>query len=104
MADHTNTAPGWCCVDCLFLEANGETPPEMTEEETSAWLDKVAEAGRWSLGRMFGQEGCEHTSESWDVDPEPHAEQCEQIDFSSRPCDVCGSTLGGAREAVTFWL
>jgi hypothetical protein len=29
--------------------------------------------------------------------------ECEQTTFSWSPCDVCGSHLGGAREAVVFW-
>jgi hypothetical protein len=29
--------------------------------------------------------------------------ECEQTTFSWSQCDVCGSNLGGAREAVVFW-
>lgn len=29
--------------------------------------------------------------------------ECEQMTFSWSPCATCGSTLGGARDAVTFW-
>jgi hypothetical protein len=28
---------------------------------------------------------------------------CEVISFSWSPCDVCGSSLGGERHAVSFW-
>lgn len=30
--------------------------------------------------------------------------ECEQVTFSHTSCDVCGSHLAGAREAVVFWL
>jgi hypothetical protein len=30
--------------------------------------------------------------------------ECEQTGFSGSACDVCGSNLGGARDAVVFWL
>ena len=29
--------------------------------------------------------------------------ECEQTTFSWSACDVCGSNLGGARDAVVFW-
>jgi hypothetical protein len=98
--EHAN---GWCCVDCLVLLANGETPPEMTEEQTAAWLaeiDRMTAGATVTLGRMLGEDGCK--CEEWDTDQ--HREGCERLDFTwKHHCDVCGSTLGGAREAVTFW-
>jgi hypothetical protein len=30
--------------------------------------------------------------------------ECEQLTFTWSACDVCGSSLGGARDAVVFWL
>lgn len=94
------TAPGWCCVDCLMLEANGETNPDWDEEQTESYLARVEEAGHWTLGRLLGQNGCE--CEDWDTDQ--HREGCERKEFSWSWCDVCGSKLGGERAAVTFWL
>ena len=29
--------------------------------------------------------------------------ECERQSFTWSPCDVCGSNLGGARDAVVFW-
>lgn len=29
--------------------------------------------------------------------------ECEQVTFTWSPCDVCGSNLGGARDAVSFF-
>jgi ribosomal protein L37AE/L43A len=106
--DHAN---GWACIDCLMLLANGETNPEWSDAETAEYFARLEERSidgeTVTLGRVFGEDGCEHTSEEWHSGDsrvqEDHAESCERTTFSRWPCDVCGSTLGGAREAVTFW-
>lgn len=96
------TAPelhfGWCCVDCLMLLANGDTPPHMSEAETAAWLagiDRRADGGSWDLGGEH-VDGCT----AWDDGTDCY---CETIEFSRSPCDVCGSHLGGSRDAVHWW-
>ena len=41
------------------------------------------------------------------VDPEScgdDGEGCEHSTFSSRPCEGCGSRLGGTRDALTVWV
>lgn len=112
---HRDHANGWACVDCLFLLANGETPEQMNEEETAAWLARIEAQGEVTLGRMYGEGGCDCDPEAMEpsdqadphyVEPdyEHHAESCEQDSFSWPPCDVCGSHLGGSRDAVTFWF
>lgn len=98
--EHSN---GWCCTDCLVLLANGETPIEMDARETAEYLARVdhyCEGAEVTLGRMLGEDECEHD----DACSEDHAESCEQVTFSWSRCDVCGSNLGGSRNAVTFWL
>lgn len=70
---------GWCCSDCIILIANGDTPPEMSEDDTAAWLaaiEKRSDGLPWVSG-----DGHE--------------------DFSSRSCDVCGSQDAGERFAVS---
>lgn len=82
-AGHLETATGEMCVDCLMLLANGDTPPEMSEDETDAYL---AEVDRRTAGYL----------------PVPAcSDECEG-GFGSHPCDVCGSTLGGDRHPVHF--
>lgn len=93
-------ATGWVCTDCVHLEANGEMPPEWDRAEAEAWLERVEASGDWSLGMMLGEDGCEHSEDEY----AEHAEQCERVEFSWSACDSCGSRLGGAREAATFWL
>lgn len=90
--------PGWCCTDCAMLIANGETPPDMTQDETDAWLARTNDAGDVTLGREPGALDCD----CWSTDTDQHIEGCERLTFSWSPCDVCGSTLGGSRNAVTF--
>jgi hypothetical protein len=92
---------GKCCTDCLVLLANGDTPSEMSEPEVTEYLAGMDDT-EVTLGRMFGEEDCEHTAD--DSDYEDHAENCEQLGFSWSPCDVCRRPLGGERYAVTFWL
>lgn len=105
--DHAN---GWACTDCLMWLANGETDPNWSEAETAEYFARLeareVTGETVTLGRMFGEEGCEHTSEGWHSgeETEAHAEECEQREFSWSACDVCGSGLGGSRDAVTFWL
>lgn len=97
MNETMSTAETWCCTDCLQLLANGETPPEMNEEQTEAWLASLTTASV-TLGRHLDVCGCE------DSDTDQHREGCERDEFSWQACDVCHSHLGGSRYAVTFWF
>lgn len=93
--------PGWCCSDCLMLLANGETDPDWSEEETAEYLKRVehyTEGCEVTLG-MF-KEFHECLDESGEIADDC---ECEMLTFSWSPCDVCGSSLGGSRDAVTFW-
>lgn len=98
---------GWACSDCLMLLANGETPPEMTEAETSAFLSHL-ETTIGDLDVTLGGDhdyanGCRNVDAdgSWlgttDCD-------CETVEFSWSRCSTCGSSLGGSRHAVTFFV
>lgn len=78
-----NTLTGSACTDCLMLVANGETPPEMDEAATAAYLAEV-----------------ERRSAGYTVVPACD-EECEG-GFSWSACDLCGSTLGGDRHPVAF--
>lgn len=96
MAQETWTK--WVCSDCMVLMANGETPPEMSEEETEAWLAKIENHGHTTIGLMREEHEC-------DYDQDWHSGHCtcETREFSWDPCDSCGSRLGGSRHAVTLW-
>lgn len=97
-----NTTRGNVCVDCTMLLANGETPDGWGEFETAEWMQRInAKTGMCevTLGMMASEhaDGCDALETGNDC-------QCEQTDFSTSPCDLCGSPLAGARNAVTFWL
>lgn len=96
------TAPQWCCIDCRILEANGDGPAEMSEDDLATW-----EAGRAAiigdaqitLGMLAEYHEC--TDDDGTIADEC---ECERNSFSWSPCDMCGSNLGGERAAFTFWL
>jgi len=91
---------GWCCADCLFLFANGETPVGLDEEATAAWLaeiDRKADGLTVCLGGEH-EEGCPNRDAlTCSVDC-----YCETEEFSMSSCDACGSRLGGSRHAFTY--
>lgn len=98
-----DTTTGWICTDCLMLLANGETPPEMSEEETAEYLARVEEDDcETTLGLLWEEheEGCTNRDASEWVEEC----YCDEQTFSWSACDMCRSGLGGARHAVTFWL
>lgn len=90
---------GTACVDCVVLLANGETDPNWSQASTDEYLARVAErnpAGTVTLGSI------EH--ECRDSDGRI-ADECEEdnLGYSRRGCDVCGSSLAGDLQRVTFW-
>lgn len=109
MMTATESVSCWCCTDCVMLFANGETPPELSEDETAAWL---AEIDRRTDGYDVAcggehEVGCENVE--WDGDGSYVSWigssdcSCEDMEFSWRQCETCGSTLGGSRHAVTLF-
>lgn len=104
MAKYVNHGYGWCCEDCLFMLANGEVE-DWTEEQTAEWHQTVQER----LGDVNVGLGGEHAEGCPNVDQDTGEWlgmsdcDCEQDEFSWSPCDVCGSGLGGSRDAVHFF-
>lgn len=99
----TVEACGWCCDDCLFYLANGETPVDMSEEDTEAWLAEITQrAGAWhvSLGGEHDDDCPNMADGQWEGSTDC---PCETLEFSWTPCDVCGSHLGGGRSAVEYF-
>lgn len=95
-----DTATGWVCTDCMMLLANGETPPEMDEDETAAWLDSLDDTEMTPGMAWEDHDECtNHLAGEWTEEC-----YCETIDFSWSSCDSCHSSLGGTRHAVTFWI
>jgi len=65
------------CSDCLLFLANGDLPPENTEEQDRQYLDRLAKHSK----------GFFNISPTCSGDPS----------FSWTPCETCGSRLGGDR-------
>lgn len=89
----------WVCVDCYETHHGvREEWREPPDREPLCLLDEsvvVVTAGRWPHepdcpnvvdGEWVGEHDCD----------------CERMEFSWSPCEGCGSTLGGAREALTI--
>lgn len=116
---------GAACTDCLMFLANGETPPEMTEEETEEYLDRVSssagEGMYWNVGGEHAEDcpnmargACivganddpndhdyhDHEEGTWIGDTDCY---CDDLGFSWSACDVCGTRLGGDRHAVHYF-
>ena len=102
MTETVETYTYWVCVDC-YVSANdphsreelGAPAPDREplnmigegEEVTTGmmWADHIDPAGCEAAFRVAA--GCD----------------CDRRDFSWTPCDGCGSTLGGSRDALTVW-
>jgi hypothetical protein len=118
--NYDNRSPGWACIDCLILLANGDGPQYMTDDDLSDYERHVADTRdryRVHLGHASEDHEGYHCPRKggwneWDdelddyveVAPDPDGEcDCEVIPFDTRGCDVCGSPLAGEKHAVTFW-
>lgn len=94
MAQETST--GWVCTDCMMLICNGETPPDMTEEETAEYLAGMDDE-EITPGLMTEEHEC--------GDPENCDHACDVQEFSWKVCDSCHRpNNAGRRHAVTFWF
>ena len=108
MTKTQDTSTGWCCIDCLMILANGEDNPEWSEAEAHQHHENMArQCG--DLEVTLGLMASEHDTPCGSFDS-PEGDflggecSCEQREFSWSSCDTCGSTLGGSRDAVTFWF
>jgi hypothetical protein len=97
-------ATSWACVDCLFLLANGDTDPMWSDAEQADFLARF-ERGTDGAEVTLGMLATEHDETCPNYgDWQGHECSCETRTFSWSPCGVCGSSLGGSRHAVTFWI
>jgi hypothetical protein len=93
MTNRDDRSPGWACVDCLVLLANGDAPTYMTDDHEGYHCPKQ---GGWDEYEQF--------TGTYTVAADPDAEcDCETIPFGTMGCDVCGSGLAGEMNGVTFW-
>jgi hypothetical protein len=98
--------PIWACDDCLILHANGETDPNLTEQETAAFLERYRQGTdgiEVTMGMLREHHGCLDDAGQTAGDRGSEC-SCEELTFSWSPCGICGSNLGGSRHAFTFWI
>lgn len=74
----------WLCSDCTIVAANGDYSGIESDERIAE-----VDAGLEALGEI---------SANWDSETDEGIEE-----FSWRPCDACGSSLGGDRTRFAVW-
>lgn len=117
MTDHFTL---WVCTDCYMVHCNGESE-NMEPDAPTPWeaFFERGNVGELTAGLLAEEhhEDCDYrnsmaakeTAETFNVDVAENSEvfdcnlDCEHDDFSWQRCGGCGSTLGGTRDAVTFW-
>lgn len=93
----------WVCSDCITLFANGETPPNMPEDETAAYLasiDSRTDGYHVAVGGEHADDCPNMVDGQWEGSTDC---TCETEEFLWRQCGACGSTVGGSRHAVTLF-
>jgi len=83
----------WVCINCATMHANGEGSVDPDPNEPEPWAREPETDVTMGLLRSEHDDGCDPESEC----------SCEHREFSWAQCDGCGSTLGGSREAFTWW-
>lgn len=121
------------CTDCIMLIANGDTPPEMDEAETDAYVERfdtwtapytAVVASSWPFTPYYLTVGAAFTAvlagdvdvdvlrfsvDDDDVEVTDWSERDRyygrdvEAEFSMHGCDTCGSRLGGDRHPVAAW-
>lgn len=89
----------WICVDCYYARHGIADELDYTPDREP--LNLISADAELSAGMMAEEHACGYTG----ADGTEHWQECEceHDTFSWSPCDGCGSTLGGAREALTIW-
>lgn len=89
----------WVCVDCY--ETHHGVREDWREPPDREPLNLIPEDAEVTAGLLWEEhdEDCPNRkAREWVEECE-----CEHVTFSWSSCEGCGSTLGGAREALTVW-
>ena len=102
-----DTVTLWACSDCTMALVNADTSGISTPERLSEVLAGVA---RFQMGELTpGLVEAEHSNSECEQAflngwPLECNKECERINFTWSPCDVClSTTVAGTRHAFTFW-
>lgn len=91
----------WVCQDCFFYFDDGEIPEHMSLAVALAWEARIdRNIGSLEVHPGRSNKVCGH---DLDIDHDQHAENCELKEFSWSVCDLCESSLGGSRHAITLF-
>lgn len=90
----------WVCVDCYETHHGVREAEEAPDCEPLALIPASAEVTAGLMAAEHADDCPNVTDGEWTGDAEC---ECERTEFSWARCDGCGSTLGGAREALTVW-
>lgn len=99
--EDTQCAPGWACVDCTILHANGEAPTDMSPDDYAEWevgVTASAHGYNFTLGMMSD----EHADTCTPDDREAGCD-CEHDTFRRFDCVMCSRRIAGEAHAITPW-
>lgn len=88
------------CVDCFFFVVNDEEP----EDSTDWSAQETREAMQREAGNTGGHFACGVPPKEEDEEEEEGDEEDGYTDFTWQACELCRSTLGGSRYALTLCI
>lgn len=102
MNANTETASTyWVCVDCYVTPEVFMVREDNGYARTDGRLTLIPAGAQVSPGLLWSEhadpDGCR---EAFELNA---GCDCEHRVFSTTPCDGCGSTFAGTRDALTFW-
>jgi hypothetical protein len=89
------------CMCCVSIEANGEgCHDDDCDTCKEGGLYEQAHAAKPGYQVTLGAlaDDCDHDGTS-----DEHSGQCERFGLTRWPCDLCGNSLHGDREAAVWW-
>ena len=93
--------PYWVCTDCIMFLANGDLPADDSGAASAIVAGCEREDPyRWVCGGTCEEHApTEENPRAWEACSEAG---CDEMDFSWRTCDCCGSKLGGSRHKASL--
>lgn len=94
-------APGWACVDCTILHANGEAPTDMSPDDYAEWEAGVT-ASTHGYNFTLGLVSDEHADT---CTPDDREAGCDVSTIRSARsfCVMCSRRIAGEAHAMTPW-
>lgn len=90
----------WVCTDCMILHCNGDISDPPPEYDPLSLIEDNYELTAGLLAEEHNDDCQVKLTGGWPVDYEC---DCERNEFSTSPCDGCGSPYHGERHAMSLW-